>query len=40
MKDVTLRKRMGLKAKESASRFNEEAIMEKWMNTFQTLAGR
>ena len=40
MKDVTLRKRMGLRAKESALRFNEEAIMEKWMNTFQTLAGR
>ena len=40
MKDEDLRKRMGLKAKESASRFNEEAIMEKWMNTFQTLAGR
>ena len=40
MKDEALRKRMGLKAKESASRFNEEAIMEKWMNTFQTLAGR
>ena len=29
-----------LVAKESALRFNEEAIMEKWMNTFQTLAGR
>ena len=40
MKDETLRKRMGLKAKESASRFNEETIMKKWMNTFQTLAGR
>lgn len=40
MKDETLRKRMGLRAKESALRFNEEAIMEKWMNTFQTLAGR
>ncbi len=40
MKDETLRKRMGLRAKESSLRFNEEAIMEKWMNTFQTLAGR
>lgn len=40
MKNETLRKRMGLKAKESASRFNEETIMKKWMNTFQTLAGR
>ena len=40
MKDETLRKRMGLKAKESALRFNEETIMKKWMNTFQTLAGR
>lgn len=40
MKDEALRKRMGLKAKESASRFNEETIMKKWMNTFQTLAGR
>ena len=40
MKNETLRKRMGLKAKESASRFNEETIMRKWMNTFQTLAGR
>lgn len=40
MKDEALRKRMGLKAKESALRFNEETIMKKWMNTFQTLAGR
>ena len=40
MKDEDLRKRMGLKAKESALRFNEETIMKKWMNTFQTLAGR
>ena len=40
MKNETLRKRMGLKAKESALRFNEETIMKKWMNTFQTLAGR
>lgn len=40
MKNEALRKRMGLKAKESALRFNEETIMKKWMNTFQTLAGR
>lgn len=40
MKDVTLRKRMGLKAKESALRFNEEVIMKKWMYTFQTLKER
>lgn len=40
MKDETLRKRMGLRAKESALRFNEETIMRKWMNIFQTLAGR
>ena len=40
MKNETLRKRMGLKAKESASRFNEETIMKKWMYTFQTLKER
>lgn len=40
MKDEALRKRMGLRAKESALRFNEETIMRKWMNIFQTLAGR
>ena len=40
MKNETLRKRMGLRAKESALRFNEETIMRKWMNIFQTLAGR
>lgn len=40
MKDEDLRKRMGLRAKESALRFNEETIMKKWMNTFQTLAER
>ena len=40
MKNETLRKRMGLKAKESASRFNEEVIMKKWMYTFQTLKER
>ena len=40
MKDEDLRKRMGLKAKESALRFNEEVIMKKWMYTFQTLKER
>lgn len=40
MKDEALRKRMGLKAKESALRFNEEVIMKKWMYTFQTLKER
>lgn len=40
MKDEALRKRMGLRAKDSALRFNEETIMRKWMNIFQTLAGR
>lgn len=40
MKDEALRKRMGLKAKESALRFNEEVIMKKWMNIFQTLKER
>lgn len=40
MKNETLRKRMGLKAKESALRFNEEVIMKKWMYTFQTLKER
>lgn len=40
MKDEALRKRMGLKAKESALRFNEEVIMKEWMYTFQTLKER
>lgn len=40
MKNEALRKRMGLKAKESALRFNEETIMKKWMNIFQTLKER
>lgn len=40
MKDEALRKRMGLKAKESTLRFNEEVIMKKWMYTFQTLKER
>ena len=40
MADVSLRRRMGAKAREAALRFNEDEIMKKWISTFSTLAGK
>ena len=37
MKDDDLRFSMGKKAKEASRCFEEETVMKKWMETFQTL---